>query len=160
MATIKVESVARPQKAVSNFTYTDLKLDLEFDYTQNNELLKNKEIKDLVVDYDYAAVRNSIFNIITTIPGQRILNPNFGVNLQKYLFLRVSETTARNIGNDVLNAISKFEPRVKVQNINVEVDEQNQQYNITLTCVLYTLETSSSFRLVGTLSNTGFFFNS
>ena len=88
MATIKVESIASPKKAVSNFTYTDLKLDLEFDYTQNNELLKNREIKDLVVDYDYAAIRNSIFNIITTIPGQRILNPVFGINLQKYLFLK------------------------------------------------------------------------
>lgn len=159
MATIKVESIARPEKAVSNFTYTDLKLDLDFSYTQNNELLKNKEIKDLVVDYDYAAIRNSIFNIITTVPGQRILNPNFGINLQKYLFLRVSETTARNIGNDILNAISKFEPRVKIQNINVEVDETNQQYEITLTLVMFTLETTSSFRLVGTLSNSGFFFN-
>jgi len=159
VATIKVESIASPKKAVSNFTYTDLKLDLEFDYTQNNELLKNREIKDLVVDYDYAAIRNSIFNIITTIPGQRILNPVFGINLQKYLFLRVSETTARNIGNDILNAISKFEPRVKIQNINVEVDETNQQYDITLTLAMFTLETTSSFRLVGTLSNSGFFFN-
>lgn len=159
MATIKLESVARQEKAVSNFTYTDLKLDLDFSYTQNNELLKNKEIKDLVVDYDYAAIRNSIFNIITTIPGQRILNPNFGVNLQKYLFLTVSETTARNIGNDILNAVSKFEPRVKVQNINVEVDETNQEYTITLSLVMFTLETTSSFRLVGTLSNSGFFFN-
>lgn len=159
MATIKVESIASPKKAVSNFTYTDLALDLQFEYTQNNEFFKRKEIKDLVVNYDYSAIKNSIFNIITTIPGQRILNPYFGVNLQKYLFLRASETTAKSIGNDILSAITKFEPRVKVQNINVEVDETNQEYNITLTLAMYTLETTSSFQLVGTLSNTGFFFN-
>ena len=63
MATIKIESVAQLEKAQSNFTYTDLKLDLEFDYTKNNELLKRKEIKDIKIDYDYAAIRNSIFNL-------------------------------------------------------------------------------------------------
>ena len=159
MATIKIESVAQLDKSQSSFTYTDLKLDLEFDYTKNNELLKRKEIKDIKIDYDYAAIRNSIFNLLNTVPGQRILNPYFGVNLQKYLFNRVTEIQAMNIGNDIVQAISKFEPRVVVQNVNVEVDEVNQQYNILLTLGLVGVDTTSSFRLVGTLSNSGLFFN-
>lgn len=159
MATIKIESVAQLEKSQSSFTYTDLKLDLEFDYTKNNELLKRKEIKDIKIDYDYAAIRNSIFNLLNTVPGQRILNPYFGVNLQKYLFNRVTEIQAMNIGNDIVQAISKFEPRVVVQNVNVEVDEVNQQYNILLTLGLVGIDTTSSFRLVGTLSNSGLFFN-
>jgi phage baseplate assembly protein W len=159
VATIKIESVAQLEKAQSNFTYTDLKLDLEFDYTKNNELLKRKEIKDIKIDYDYAAIRNSIFNLLNTVPGQRILNPYFGVNLQKYLFNRVTEIQAMNIGNDIVQAISKFEPRVVVQNVNVEVDEVNQQYNILLTLGLVGIDSTSSFRLVGTLSNSGLFFN-
>jgi phage baseplate assembly protein W len=159
VATIKIESVAQLDKSQSSFTYTDLKLDLEFDYTKNNELLKRKEIKDIKIDYDYAAIRNSIFNLLNTVPGQRILNPYFGVNLQKYLFNRVTEIQAMNIGNDIVQAISKFEPRVVVQNVNVEVDEVNQQYNILLTLGLVGIDTTSSFRLVGTLSNSGLFFN-
>ena len=159
MATIKIESVAQLEKSQSSFTYTDLKLDLEFDYTKNNELLTRKEIKDIKIDYDYAAIRNSIFNLLNTVPGQRILNPYFGVNLQKYLFNRVTEIQAMNIGNDIVQAISKFEPRVVVQNVNVEVDEVNQQYNILLTLGLVGIDTTSSFRLVGTLSNSGLFFN-
>jgi len=159
VATIKIESVAQQDKSQSNFTFTDLKLDLEFDYTQNNELLKRKEIKDIKIDYDYAAIRNSIFNLLNTTPGQRILNPFFGVNLQKYLFNRVNEIQAFNIGTDIVQAISKFEPRVIVQNVNVEADEVNQQYNITLTLGLVTIDTTTSFRLVGTLSNSGLFLN-
>lgn len=159
MASIKIESVGQQDKSQSRFTYTDLKLDLEFDYTKNNELLKRKEIKDIKIDYDYAAIRNSIFNLLNTVPGQRILNPFFGVNLQKYLFDRVTETQALNIGNDIVQSVSKFEPRVVVQNVNVEVDEVNQQYNITLTLGLIGINANSSFRLVGTLSNSGFFFN-
>lgn len=159
MATIKIESVAQLDKSQSSYTYTDLKLDLEFDYTKNNELLKRKEIKDIKIDYDYAAIRNSIFNLLNTVPGQRILNPYFGVNLQKYLFNRVTEIQALNIGNDIVQAISRFEPRVVVQNINVEVDENNQQYNIQMTLGLVGIDTTSSFRLVGALSNSGLFFN-
>lgn len=159
MATIKVNSIAQPKKPASKFTYTDLLLDLEFSYTQNNEFLKNKEIKDLEINYDYAAIRNSIFNIITTIPGQRILNPYFGTNIERYLFNRVSEINARSIGNEILQSISNFEPRVTVQNIDIAVDEISQSYVITLSLNIATVETASSFQLVGTLSNTGFFFN-
>lgn len=159
MATIKVNSIAQPKKPASKFTYTDLMLDLEFSYTQNNEFLKNKEIKDLEINYDYAAIRNSIFNIITTMPGQRILNPYFGTNIDRYLFNRVSEINARSIGNEILQSISNFEPRVTVQNIDIAVDEIVQSYVITLSLNIATVETASSFQLVGTLSNTGFFFN-
>jgi phage baseplate assembly protein W len=159
VATIKVNSIAQPKKPASKFTYTDLLLDLEFSYTQNNEFLKNKEIKDLEINYDYAAIRNSIFNIITTIPGQRILNPYFGTNIERYLFNRVSEINARSIGNEILQSISNFEPRVTVQNIDIAVDEISQSYVITLSLNIATVETASSFQLVGTLSNTGFFFN-
>lgn len=159
MATIKVNSIAQPKKPASKFTYTDLMLDLEFSYTQNNEFLKNKEIKDIEINYDYAAIKNSIFNIITTMPGQRILNPYFGTNIDRYLFNRVSEINARSIGNEILQSISNFEPRVTVQNIDIAVDEIVQSYVITLSLNIATVETASSFQLVGTLSNTGFFFN-
>lgn len=158
MATIKVESVAQPDKSTSDFTYTDLKLDLEFDFTRNNEFLKRKEVKDLKIDYDYSAIRNSIFNLFNTIPGQKILNPYFGLNLQQYLFLPVSETIGYSIGQEILKGINTFEPRVRVQAVEVSSDEINQQYIVSLTVAMITIDTSNSFKLVGTLSNTGFYF--
>lgn len=158
MATIKVQSLAEPKKAKSDFSYTDLKLDLEIDYTQNNEFLKRKEIRDLKIDYDYAAIRNSIFNLFTTIPGQRILNPYYGLELQKYLFLPVDEIRARLVGNEVLRGLSIFEPRIKVNGIEVSADIINQQYVITLIVSAITINPTTGFRLVGLLSNSGFTF--
>ena len=159
MATIKIESIAEPSKSTSKYTYTDLGLDLQFDYTRNNEFLKRKEVRDLKIDYDYAAVRKSIFNLFNTIPGQRILNPTFGLNLQRYLFTPTSEAVGYSIGNEILDGINKFEPRVRVKTVNVQSDEVNQQYIVTLIITMVTIDTSSSFKLVGTLSNSGFFFN-
>lgn len=158
MATIKVQSIAEPNKTESNFLYTDLKLDLQLDFTRNNEFLKRKEIRDLKIDYDYAAVKNSIYNLFTTIPGQRILNPYFGLGLQKYLFNPVDEDIARLIGNDILRGITRFEPRVRTNSIEVVADELNQEYIITLIISLLTIDPVTGFKLVGILSNSGFNF--
>lgn len=158
MATIRINTVSEPVKSSTRFTYTDLKLDLEFDFTRNNEFLKRREIRDLRIDYDYAAVRNSIFNLFNTIPGQKILNPFFGLNLVQYIFQPLSETLANNIGNDILKGLTAFEPRVRVQGINVAVDEPNAQYVITLIVSMPTIKTDASFKLVGALSNLGFKF--
>ena len=158
MATIKVNTVREPVKSSTRFTYTDLKLDLEFDFTRNNEFLKRREIRDLRIDYDYAAIRNSIYNLFNTIPGQKILNPYFGLNLVQYIFQPLSEVLANNIGNDILKGLTSFEPRVQVQRINVAVDEPNAQYIITLIVSMPTIKTDTSFKLVGSLNNSGFRF--
>lgn len=158
MATIKVQSIAEPSKTESDFLYTDLRLDLQLDYTRNNEFLKRKEVKDLKIDYDYAAVKNSIYNLFTTIPGQRILNPYFGLGLQKYLFNPVDEDIARLIGNDILRGLTRFEPRVRTNSIDVVADELNQEYIITLIISLLTIDPVTGFKMVGILSNSGFNF--
>jgi phage baseplate assembly protein W len=159
VATIKLDSVSAPKLPVSNFTYTDLKLDLDFEYTKNNEVLKKREIKDLKIDYDYSAIKNSIRNVISTTPGEKILNPYFGTNLQRYLFLKITEVNAMSIGKEILQSLVKFEPRVRVNNINVATDEVNQQYLVTLDLAIVSVPSASSFKLVGTLSTSGFFFN-
>lgn len=158
MATIKVTSVKEPLKSNSTFTFTDLKLDIEFDYTRNNEFLKRKEVRDLILNYDYGAIKNSIFNLFNTLPGQKILNPLFGLNLVQYLFQPLNETTALLIGNKILEGISTFEPRVTVQSINVVVDEANAQYIVTLVLSVPSINTGTSFKLSGILSNSGFNF--
>jgi phage baseplate assembly protein W len=158
VATIKLQTIAEPAKTRSEFAFTDLHLDLELDYTRNNEFLRRKEIKDLKIDYDYAAIRNSIFNLLTTVPGQRILNPEFGLGIQKYLFLQANERTARAIGNEILNGIVKYEPRIQIENINVAVDELEQQYVISLAVSVKSINPTTTIKLVGLLSNTGFNF--
>lgn len=158
MASINVKSIRKPVETYQGFTYSDITLDLEFDYTRNNELLKNKEIKDSVNSLDYDAIRNSIYNLFTTIPGQKLLNPVYGLNLAQYLFEPVSQNNGYLIGQEIVEGINKFEPRVTVNNVDVVVNVDKQEYIITLTITVPRI-INSSFRLIGTLSNSGFYFN-
>lgn len=158
MANLRINTLTPKTVNNSGFTYSDLKLDLTFNYTVNNQLLKDKEIKDSVNSLDYDALKNSIFNLFTTIPGQKLLNPFFGLNLAKYLFEPVNEDVATTIADDITQGIATFEPRLKIRNLNVGFSVDEQKYVISLNLNIPQIN-NRSFQLVGTLSNSGFFLN-
>lgn len=155
MAAIVVNSFSIP---VSGAIFRDLLLDLKVNYTQNKQLEKRREIKDLQRSEDIGAIKNSLFNLFTTMPGQKILNPIFGLNLTQYLFVPISVTQARIIGEAIFTGIRKFEPRVLVRNINVETDYDNNQYNIFIIIDVPTLNIQG-LGLKGVLSESGYYFD-
>jgi phage baseplate assembly protein W len=141
-----------------DYTYKDIEVDLRIDYTKTNPLNNFKEQRDIVVDYDVAAIKNSIFNIFTTIPGQKILNPTFGLNLLYYLFTGITAENARMLGDTILKGITRFEPRVTVDNINITTDYDNQQYTIDLFLSVPSLNIKG-LQVKGTLAESGYYFN-
>jgi len=155
MAAIVVNAFSLP---VSGALYRDLLLDLKVNYTQNKQLEKRREIKDLQRSEDIGAIKNSLFNLFTTMPGQKILNPIFGLNLTQYLFVPISVTQARIIGEAIYTGVRKFEPRVFLRNINVETDYDNNQYNIFMIIDVPTLNIQG-LGLKGVLSESGYYFD-
>ena len=151
MATIDLNNLIRPKK--TNYStpdltkqvqnplpvYTDLHLDL---ITAKSIGLGDKAVNstDILVDNDTQAIKNSIKNIFTTRKGQKILSPEFGSSLEQYLFEAVSELGANAIGNDIYNAISKYEPRVTVVQVYVQPNPEStfntQLQGNTLTTIL------------------------
>lgn len=156
MANIAIRSLS--YAVSSNFTFRDIEFDISPNFTQNTQFLKNREIKDLRVSQDIAAIQNSMYNLFNTIPGQKILNPVYGLNLTQYLFTALSPTNARIIGQSIVEGIKTFEPRVQVQNVNVDTDYENNQYNISLLLNVPSLNIKG-ITLKGTLSQSGYYFN-
>jgi len=155
MAAIVVNSLNLPS---SDVLYRDLRLDLKVNYTQNKQLLKKRERKDIQVQEDIGAIKNSLFNLFTTIPGQKILNPIYGLNLLQYLFVPVSTAQAQIIGESILTGVRRYEPRVAVQNVNVETDYDNNQYNIYMSISVPSLNIET-ISLKGVLSESGYYFD-
>jgi phage baseplate assembly protein W len=147
MAVIDLNNLVRPKQRnnpssiVSNViqnpdpVYVDLHLDLT---GSKNIGLGTDAVQsgDILVDYDVEAIKNSLRNIFTTKKGQKILNPAFGSALEQYLFTQITEANAKAIGNEILNDISKNEPRVEVSNIIVNAKEEQNLYQIA---VYYTI---------------------
>lgn len=155
---IKLNSLTKPQILTKGFTYSDLHLDLKYQYLVNHEVQRNYEITDVVVDYDLGAIKNSLINMFLTIPGQKILNPYFGLNLAQFLFQPCDEDTAYLIGQEIQNGISMFEPRVQLNLVRVIAQPETNTFQITIAVSVPTLN-SASFQIAGTLSNSGFYIN-
>jgi phage baseplate assembly protein W len=155
-------NVVRPttevEKALeSGYLYKDIEFDLTTSYTTNVELFKTNEKEDLAPIYDVKAVITAVKNILTTSPGEKILNPTFGVDLRDYLFEPVSETGGFFLGRDLFDGLSLQEPRIKINTIRIKVDEDEQQYDINLDISIPTLNVNN-LSLKGVLNNDGYTF--
>ena len=155
---IKLQTLQKQTKLTNPFTYSDLHLDIQYKYLVNQEAQRNYEITDIIVDYDLGAIKNSITNIFLTIPGQKILNPFFGSNFSQYIFQPCDEDTAALIGQEIQYNITTFEPRVSINKIQVIAQPATNTFLITISLSVPTLN-NTSFQIVGTLSNSGFYIN-
>ncbi len=141
----------------SGYLYKDIELDLNLSFTNNPELYKNNEKQDLAPLYDVKAVVTSLKNILTTSPGEKILNPTFGLDLRDYLFEPVSETGGFFLGKDLFDGLILQEPRIKINNIRIKVNEDEQQYDIDLNISVPSLNVNN-LSLRGVLNNDGYTF--
>lgn len=157
MAAIVIKELNRLPKDRVN-TYSDLELDLIIDYTKNSALNNIREQSDIRADYNINAIKNSIFNIFTTIPGQKILNPTFGLNLLYFVFTGITTSNARSLGDIILKGINKYEPRVNVDNVNITTDIENQTYTIDMILSVPTLNING-LEVKASLAESGFYFN-
>ena len=64
-------------------------------------------------------VRQSIWIILETEPGERIMRPDFGCGLRRYLMKPNSSATRALIKRDVEQALASWEPRISVQQVEV-----------------------------------------
>jgi phage baseplate assembly protein W len=155
MPTITLDSFSKTRTAES-YTYTDLHLDLkENNILTGKGLYREPTSVDIEHDYDEAAIKNSLKNLFTTMPGQKLLNPDYGLNLAQFLFAPASTTMARMIGSRIVEGIEKYENRVSVVNVNVTVNEDLAEYKIDMTLRIPTLS-NPSVVFTGILSQSGF----
>jgi len=157
MANIILGNLEKPKNISKKkqFTYADVKVDFEFDQTQQAALYSNLKDKDLVGSYDLGAIENSIVNIFTTFPGDKILNPQFGLNLNQYLFLPCNDSTAQRIGNIINTQLLLQEPRIKPIEIEVLADPENDQYNINMVLGVPFINNNTTINFKALLNSTG-----
>ena len=155
MASIKISGL--PELRVQNnaFTYADLRLDLQKKYLIKDNFKQIPEINDLSLDYDLNAIKNSIRNIFNTVPGEKILNPTFGLNLKQFLFDPLSELRAMDIAGTIRSKLTLFEPRITLLNVNVYPMYDNLEYNIEIIFSIPGLNTPS-FTMSGALNSIGY----
>jgi len=64
-------------------------------------------------------VRQAIYTLLDTDPGERVMRPDFGCGLRRYLMHPNNPATRAAIQREITQAMTRWEPRVKLVDIAV-----------------------------------------
>ncbi|HTI18920.1 MAG TPA: GPW/gp25 family protein [Trinickia sp.] len=81
------------------------------------------ERSEVVMVEEEQDINESLFIILSTTPGERIMQPTFGCGLKAYVFDEINESVITEMRDAIDRAILFFEPRISVNAISV--DETN-----------------------------------
>ena len=63
------------------------------------------------------AVQNSLHQIFTWIPGERVINPEFGSKIRTYLYEGITDQNIEAITAEIYQCVSEWEPRVVIDRV-------------------------------------------
>jgi Bacteriophage baseplate protein W len=90
-------------------------------------------------------IRQSIMIIMGTEPGERIMRPDFGAGLNRFVFEPANTTTMALIQTRVHDALVDWEPRIEVIEVKVTLDPNERN--------LLLIEMTYRVRATNTLHN-------
>ena len=79
------------------------------------------------------AIKNNLINFYSTKRGERVMNPLFGSRLQNLVFNNITEITDDSIRAIITDETNNYFPFVTLADINIQKQEDNNQYIITIT---------------------------
>ena len=100
------------------------KISLNSDFRK--DLLVSPVSFDVVLLKDEEAVKESIKNLILTDRGERLMQPNLGVNLRNILFEQIDEGTIIQIQDIILDALQIWLPFVDVKDIQIDTNDDSK----------------------------------
>ena len=75
---------------------------------------------------DAGAIRSDLMHLILTQKGQRLYMPDFGTDLLKYIFDPNDTKMLSDIKFDINETVKKYIPNLKINDIIVEIDDNNE----------------------------------
>ncbi|MGA2395879.1 MAG: GPW/gp25 family protein [Candidatus Lustribacter sp.] len=90
-----------------------------------------------------ADVQQAIFTILSTAKGERVMVPDFGCGMHDRVFSPNTATQANAVSADVREALTRWEPRIDLLDVNVTID--GAQGEVLLIRVDYRIRANNAF---------------
>ena len=102
----------------------------------------NKKTNDVKLVSEEEDIQESLHILLSTSPGERIMQPSYGCGLRSMTFESLSESTVTELKDIVERAILFFEPRITLNAVRVDTE---RLYDGVLEIILdYTVKTTNS----------------
>ena len=107
---------------------------------------------DMVEEDD--SVRQAIFLLLSTVPGERVMRPDYGCLVHRLIFSPNDDTTAGLAIYYVRRALDLYEPRIDVLRLDAQRDPQEPGH-LNIVLVYRVRATQRTDQLAFTLNLTG-----
>jgi phage baseplate assembly protein W len=71
-----------------------------------------------------ASIRDSVWLILATARGERVMRPDFGCGIHDLVFATTSTTTLGEVVREVQDALVRWEPRIEVLGVDAAPDAE------------------------------------
>ena len=88
---------------------------------------------DLITLSNENAIARAVRNIVSTTPGEKFFDPDFGSSVGEILFENVDDITAVSIQDEIKNCLGNYEPRVELIDVFVDPNFDENQFDVTIT---------------------------
>lgn len=102
----------------------------------------NPATNDLVILKNDLAIRRSVRNLVMLNFGEKQFQPKIGSNVRKILFEPMTPDVAGRLQTYIQQTLLNFEPRIQLQAVDVNQDNINDGYNVSIRFFLLNAETT------------------
>jgi phage baseplate assembly protein W len=110
----------------------------------------DNETGEIVTVSNEKDIEQSLNILLSTSLGERVMQPEYGCNLNDYMFESLNSTLIGVIKQKVETAILYYEPRIIAESVDVTSDDSQDLYEgrFTITVVYTIPETNSRYNYV------------
>jgi len=89
-----------------------------------------------------ASIRDAIWIILATAPGERVMRPDFGCGVHALVFAVHDSTTLGRVEREVYEALVRWEPRIEVLDVTTQEKGKGE---VLLINVHYRVRSTNNF---------------
>jgi phage baseplate assembly protein W len=97
---------------------------------------------EIDLSYGEQNIRESIWTILATAPGERVMRPTFGCGLHDLVFALANAATLGRVRKQVWDALVLWEPRIDVSDVDVETKGRGE---VLLINIHYRVRATNNF---------------
>ena len=87
---------------------------------------------DLIALKNENAIARAVRNIVSTSPGEKFFDPDFGSSISEILFENVDDITAVSIEDEIKSCLGNYEPRVDLIAVDAVPDFDGNAFDVVI----------------------------
>ena len=108
----------------------------------------NANTKDVAAVINDNAIKQSIRNLILTVPGEKPFQPSIGSRISELLFEPLDNFTSDAVRQEVINTIQQYEPRVNLTSVVINTRFSENAFDVVIEYKIVGLPTVETIEFV------------